>query len=84
MHETVFAKDAIRIAKQKLIGSEKGSRVAKINVVLSKKSHVSPETLKSTFQMYVKGTPFESANLEIDSQDNPEKEFYVKSIEIEK
>ena len=84
MHETVFAKDAIKIAKQQAEELEKGSKIIKINVVLSKKSHVTAETLKEAFQLNAKGTPVEGIAMEVETQDDPEKEFYIKSIEVEK
>ena len=84
MHETVFAKDAIKIANQQIAELEQGAKIAKINVVLSKKSHVTPDTLRSAFEINSQGTPLEGVNLAIETQDEAEKEFYVKSIEVEK
>lgn len=49
MHETVFSKEIIRVAKDKLKDLDTNSKIVCVNVRLSPLSHVRPDALRVTF-----------------------------------
>ncbi len=66
MHEMGIAMEIVDIAKASIPADMQGSRVRKVNLQVGKLSAIVPDSLRFCFDLVVKETPLEGAELAIE------------------
>ena len=68
MHEMGIAMEIVEIAKASIPADMQGAKIQRVNLMVGKLSAIVPDSLRFCFDLVVKDTPLEGAELAIDEK----------------